>query len=379
MDKDPVGHVKKLREEYERALDAAESRRSAYHEAVLGLHRGGTPLREIAKELGLSHQRVHQIVSGEPPRRRKLPRAAGGAAGMAVILAAATVGALRLAHAPPFTPSARTSTVSVPNVLNEPEPVAARRLTNAGLHVRVIHRERTLPPMFDGRVYAQSGPAGEHVARGSLVTLFVFASQSGHGQTGPAGPSWSAGPSGEPVAFRDFGCCGITHPPGGAVLRRKREVVMRRTPLEFASVWVAPDRVNPSAHCAWLQVGRAIRGGTCYGPPLRGLPEVVSLVVPVGGRRYGPELFMPVVWGRTGSSVAQLTVTFQDGTRVSLPDRDGMFLYPVPHSRWRAGHRPVSLVARDPHGRVVDKQPLYQPILVRDVAPLVQRQPSSLR
>lgn len=99
---DKVEQVKKLREEYERALDAAESRRSAYHEAVLDLYRGGTPLREIAKELGLSHQRVHQIVSGEPPRRSKLPRAAGGAAGVAVILAAVTFGTLRLAHAPPF-------------------------------------------------------------------------------------------------------------------------------------------------------------------------------------------------------------------------------------------------------------------------------------
>jgi hypothetical protein len=44
---------------------------------------------------------VHQIVSGEPPRRRKLPRAAGGM-GAALVLAAATVGALRIAHAPPF-------------------------------------------------------------------------------------------------------------------------------------------------------------------------------------------------------------------------------------------------------------------------------------
>jgi transcriptional regulator with XRE-family HTH domain len=98
---DSLDQVKKLREEYERALDAAESRRTAYHEAVLDLYQAGTPLREIAKELGLSHQRVHQIVSGEPPRRRKLPRAAGGI-GAALVLVAATFGALRIAHAPPF-------------------------------------------------------------------------------------------------------------------------------------------------------------------------------------------------------------------------------------------------------------------------------------
>jgi hypothetical protein len=85
---DPLEQAKKLREEYERALDAAESRRTAYHEAVLELHRSGTPLREIAKELGLSHQRVHQIVSGESPRRRNLGRVAGGIGGLLVLIAA---------------------------------------------------------------------------------------------------------------------------------------------------------------------------------------------------------------------------------------------------------------------------------------------------
>jgi predicted transcriptional regulator len=103
---DPLEQVKKLREEYERALDAAESRRVAYHEAVLDLYRSGTPLREIAKELGLSHQRVHQIVSGEPPRRRSLDRTVGGIAGVLVLIAA-TFGALRIAHAPPFTQTVR--------------------------------------------------------------------------------------------------------------------------------------------------------------------------------------------------------------------------------------------------------------------------------
>src|SRR5207245_875055 len=118
VDVDPIEQVKKLREEYERALDAAESRRAAYHEAVLGLHRGGVPLREIAKELGLSHQSVHQIVSGEPPRRGKLPRASGAAA-VILVLVAATFGVLRLVYAPPF-----VQQVAAPRVLNLPESVA---------------------------------------------------------------------------------------------------------------------------------------------------------------------------------------------------------------------------------------------------------------
>jgi hypothetical protein len=104
---DPLDQIKKLREDYERALDAAESHRVAYHEAVLDLYRSGTPLREIAKELGLSHQRVHQIVSGEPPRRRSLGRAAGGGIAGVLVLIAATFGALRIAHAPPFVQTVR--------------------------------------------------------------------------------------------------------------------------------------------------------------------------------------------------------------------------------------------------------------------------------
>ncbi len=102
---DPLEQVKRLREAYERALDVAESQRAAYHAAVLDLYRSGTPLREIAKELGLSHQRVHQIVTDEPPRRKRLPRAAGGI-GAALVLVAATFGALRIAHARPFSGAA---------------------------------------------------------------------------------------------------------------------------------------------------------------------------------------------------------------------------------------------------------------------------------
>jgi ClpA/ClpB-like protein len=38
-----------------------------YHHAIKRLHAAGGSLREIAEALGLSHQRVHQIVEGAPP------------------------------------------------------------------------------------------------------------------------------------------------------------------------------------------------------------------------------------------------------------------------------------------------------------------------
>lgn len=278
---DQVEHVKKLREEYERALDAAESRRSAYHDAVLELYRGGIPLREIAKELGLSHQRVHQIVSGEPPRRSKVPRAAGGAAGVVLVLAAATFGALRLAHAPPF-----------------------------------AHRANTPP----------------HLS----------------------------------VAFRNR----KGFMPGGAVFRRKHEVLVRTTPVGRVSIWRAPERVLPSGGCSWLQLGLNGLGGTCWGAGGRGLPEVVYDFLSFGSRvgprgPAGPSAQRPsrqflVIWGRTGPGVDRLTLLFRDGERMSVPTRGGVFLISdrVLQSRLRSGNRPAFLVATDAQGHVVDRRPV---------------------
>jgi PASTA domain len=181
--------VKKLREEYERALDAVESRRAAYHEAVLELHQGGTPLREIAQQLGLSHQRVHQIVSGEPPRRSKLPRAAGGI-GAVLLLVAATFGALRLAHAPPFVP-----TVQVPLVIQMRGELAAGRLVQNGLNARVIWRRKNIGRGLIDHVYAESPAPGKRITKGSTVTVYVEM---------PAKHFHCAGPNGKPCPTKYF-------------------------------------------------------------------------------------------------------------------------------------------------------------------------------
>lgn len=55
------------REEYERLQDDTERARAGFHRAVRHLHVDGAPLREIADALGLSHQRVHQIVGDADP------------------------------------------------------------------------------------------------------------------------------------------------------------------------------------------------------------------------------------------------------------------------------------------------------------------------
>ena len=46
------------------AQQQVEHERAHFHEAIRQLYVGGVTLREIAEELGLSHQRVHQIVDG---------------------------------------------------------------------------------------------------------------------------------------------------------------------------------------------------------------------------------------------------------------------------------------------------------------------------
>jgi DNA-binding CsgD family transcriptional regulator len=92
---DRFERIQRRRDEYESALDEADRLRDEYHREIVKLHRSGVSLREIAEGLGISHQRVHQIVTPleERPRSRTRGRAAG-AAGAFLILVATTVFAL---------------------------------------------------------------------------------------------------------------------------------------------------------------------------------------------------------------------------------------------------------------------------------------------
>lgn len=175
----PVKRVEKLRTEYERSLAASEARGVAYHEAVLGLiDSSGPDLRKLAEELGLLDRPDEQtLVTHEPrprPRRRRHARAAGGAAAAVLVLAALTVGALRLAHAPPF-----VSYVRVPRVLGMQDTVAIQRLRDAGLNVSVLLYRRSIPGSLSHRVLGVSHPAGTppagfRLAKGSTITLYVL-------------------------------------------------------------------------------------------------------------------------------------------------------------------------------------------------------------
>jgi ATP-dependent Clp protease ATP-binding subunit ClpA len=69
--------LREARESRDRMLDAQhtlESARADYSHAIRRLHADGGSLREIAQSLGLSHQRVHQIVEGDEGRPARKSR-----------------------------------------------------------------------------------------------------------------------------------------------------------------------------------------------------------------------------------------------------------------------------------------------------------------
>jgi len=73
-----LGEAKQARDRLIAAQHAVDDARADYHHAVRRLHAAGASMREIAEALGISHQRVHQIVDEEskpmwlrrPPQRR---------------------------------------------------------------------------------------------------------------------------------------------------------------------------------------------------------------------------------------------------------------------------------------------------------------------
>jgi hypothetical protein len=62
LDRELVREAEAARERLVESQHAAERARADYHHAIRRLHAAGGSLREIAEALGLSHQRVHQII-----------------------------------------------------------------------------------------------------------------------------------------------------------------------------------------------------------------------------------------------------------------------------------------------------------------------------
>ena len=65
-----LGEAREVRVRLVEAQHEVDRARSDYHHAIRRLHAAGGSMREIAEALGLSHQRVHQIVDEDPGGRR---------------------------------------------------------------------------------------------------------------------------------------------------------------------------------------------------------------------------------------------------------------------------------------------------------------------
>jgi hypothetical protein len=74
MDEDLLAAARQAQERLIEAEHDAEVARAEFHRAVRRLHLHGGSLRELAPALGLSHQRVHQIVESAGGSRRWSPR-----------------------------------------------------------------------------------------------------------------------------------------------------------------------------------------------------------------------------------------------------------------------------------------------------------------
>jgi hypothetical protein len=169
---DTAKRVEKLRKKYERELAASESRRIAYHQAVLELlqHGGPQQLQSFAELDSTFRSPQHEtLVASKPkrPQRRSLARPTAFLAAF-LLLVALTLAVLRVAQAPPFAP-----TVLMPPVMQLPERTAVQRLRAVGLNVRVHLYRRSMPSGLFGHVLGVSHPAGASLTKGSTVELYV--------------------------------------------------------------------------------------------------------------------------------------------------------------------------------------------------------------
>ena len=150
--------VRRARAEFEASQDLVESRKQDYFTAVRTLHEAGMPLREIANALGLSHQRVHQMVEEATGKkhaglRRKAARAAKQG-GLAVLLMAMGAGGfVTMTH----DPEPRVGQVSEAPARQHRAPLRGHPMPDLPFGecaIQIFRRhERTKDPLGRGRTF----------------------------------------------------------------------------------------------------------------------------------------------------------------------------------------------------------------------------------
>ena len=154
---DSYERIRQLRDDYESALDEAERLRVAYHREIVKLHRSGASLREIADGLGMSHQRVHQIVSPheDKQRSRKKTTVIAGPVSTVLILALGgvlVVSSLRVPDRPTSraTPSPRAE-AGVPPAVTFGCPISPKHESTSTAITIAAECQRHIEGILGGR------------------------------------------------------------------------------------------------------------------------------------------------------------------------------------------------------------------------------------
>lgn len=130
--------VQAARAKFEGQQDAVHDARRDYYTAVAQLHEAGMPLRDIADALGLSHQRVHQMIAeaAAPTPKRAAARAAklGGTAVLLLVLGLGLYSLAGTNQDPTPSPQAQSATADPEPSKSQPDvdDVTKKKRTHRG-------------------------------------------------------------------------------------------------------------------------------------------------------------------------------------------------------------------------------------------------------
>lgn len=139
--------------------------------------------------------------------------------------------------------------------------------------------------------------------------------------------------------------------PAWVDARRTRTLLTAATKAGIVRLLSTASRFVP-ATCWWLRLRHGTYGSGC----VRDGRDTSSMwiVAPQRLAVHGHEVW--VLWGRAGSTFPSLQLRYQGGRRAPISRRGDFFLHVVRGPERVSGHRPASLVAVGPSGRVLRKE-----------------------
>jgi hypothetical protein len=144
---------------------------------------------------------------------------------------------------------------------------------------------------------------------------------------------------------------GLTYRPQGPATYKWRQT---HEPLQLT---VAPDTTG--GWCIHIRVGPHLSDEFLgCGFPRPRVAELHVVPVPLGWSARRTFRSILVLFGAAGANIARVDVQFSDGRAAPATLREGIVFYVVRRPEFRAGHRPVEVVALDASGHVVARKHL---------------------